>query len=587
MPSQLASRGVTTKATTSRGRQWSLRIATAILVPGILLGAAETSLRISGVGTANSVTRPCTVGGRPAFCDNRWFAKQFFPPRIFRIPAPYAIPAAKPPGTFRIFILGESAAEGDPEPSYAFGRYLQAMLRERFPGVKFEVINVSISAINSHVLRLMAKELAHHQPDLFILYIGNNEVVGPYGAGTVLTRRAASLPLIRANILVRSTRIGQLLLALVGRGREQESWIHFTILSPDRMPSREEMQEWHGMQMFLDQQVRADSSLMGQVYGNFGTNLNDIVAIARSSGARVLINTVATNLKDCAPFASLHREGMGEDALRSWSALVQRAAALEGAGAYAEALKLYLAAADIDAEYAELQFRIARCLWMLGDFPAARQRFIQARDLDTLRFRADSKTNDVIGSVAATTGSGVELVDAAELFAAESPHSIPGSELFYDHVHMNPRGNYLLARAMFLRVAGMLPQGVRRPAADGDVPSEADCERLLALTREDRSRVATRMLIRLKKPPFTNQLNQDEQVLNMKREAEAPIDSYDEAAAQYRWAIAQNPDDRLLHLNYGLLLLKQEDRAAAAEQFREARPYDDASYATPDGPYSR
>jgi len=565
IPSQRASREVTTKATTSRGRQWSLRIATAILVPGILLGAAETSLRISGVGTASSVTRPCTVGGRPAFCDNRWFAKQFFPPRIFRkVPPPYAIPAAKPPGTFRIFILGESAAEGDPEPSYGFGRYLQVMLRKSFPGMKFEVINVSISAINSHVLLPMAKEMAHHQPDLFILYIGNNEVVGPYGAGTVLTRRGSSLPLIRANILLRSTRVGQLLAWLGHAGQEQElAWAS------------------------LDEQVRADSPLMGHVYENFATNLNDIVAAARSSGARVFINTVATNLRDCAPFASLHREGMGDDALRSWSALVQRAAALEGAGAYAEALKLYLAAADIDPKHAELEFRIARCLWMLGDFPAAKQRFLQARDLDTLRLRADSTTNDVIRSVAATTGLGVELVDAAALLGEESPHSVPGSELFYDYVHMNSRGNYLLARALFPRVAGMLPQGAQRQAIDGDVPSEADCERLLALTREDRSRVATKMLIRLNKPPFTYQLNQGEQVQKMKREAEAPIDSYDEAAAQYRWAIAQSPDDRLLHLNYGLLLLKQGDRAAAAEQFGEARPYDDASSATPDGPYSR
>ncbi|MFZ3210668.1 MAG: tetratricopeptide repeat protein [Terriglobales bacterium] len=552
----------------SRRRLWSLRIATAILVPAFLLGTVETWLRIRGIGTPSGVTRPCTVHGRPAFCDNRWFTAPFFPPGIFRIPAPYAIPAAKPPGTFRIFILGESAAEGDPEPSYGFGRYLEVMLRERFLGVKFEVINAGITAIDSHVLLPMAKELAHHQPDLFILYAGSNEVVGPYGAGTVLTRQASSLPLIRASIFVRSTRTGQLL-AWVGRRKEQQP------------------EEWRGMAMFLGQQVRADSPLMGHVYENFAANLHDIVAAARSSGARVLISTVATNLKDCAPFASLHREGMGEDALRSWSALVQRAAALEGAGAYAEALKLYLEAADIDGEYAELQFRIAHCLWMLGDFPAARQRFLHARDHDTLRFRADSRTNDIIRSVAAAWGPGVELVNAAALFAEGSPHGVPGSELFYDHLHMNPRGGYLLARALFLRVASMLPPETRRPAVDGDVPSEADCERLLALTREDRSRVATKVLVRLSKPPFTNQLNHDEQVLNMKREADAPIDSYDETAAQYQWAIAQDPDDRLLHLNYGLLLLKRGDSTAAAEQFRDARPYDDASFATPDGPYSR
>ena len=553
---------------TNRWRLWLLRIATAILVPAFLLATVEATLRICGVGTPTGVTRPCTVGGRPAFCDNRWFTTQFFPPRMFRIPPPYAIPAAKPPGAFRIFILGESAAEGDPEPSYGFGRYLEVMLRERFPEIRFEVINASITAINSHVLLPMARELAHHQPDVFILYAGNNEVVGPYGAGTVLTRQASSLPLIRTSIFVRSTLTGQLL-DQVGRG------------------SKRPPPQWRGMEMFLDQQVRADSPLLAHVYANFASNLRDIVAVARRSGARVVISTVATNLKDCAPFASLHRAGIRDDALGSWSALVQRAAALENAGAYAEALKLYLAAADIDSEHAELQFRIARCLWMLGDFPAARQRFLQARDRDTLRFRADSTTNNIIRSVAAETGPEVELVDAATLFAAESPHGVPGSELFYEHVHMNPRGNYLLARALFFRLASMLPQAAARPAADGDVPSEADCERLLALTREDRSRVAANVLSRLRRPPFTNQLNHDEQVLKTQGEAEAPSDSYDETGAQYRWAIAQNPDDRLLHLNYGFLLLRRGDPSGAAEQFRSARPYDDASSATPDDLYAR
>jgi len=67
--------------------------------------------------------------------------------------------------------------------------------------------------------------------------------------------------------------------------------------------------------------------------------LRDIVAVANRSGAHVLISTVATNLKDCAPFASLHREGIRPDELSSWEGLVQRGAALENAGSHSEALK--------------------------------------------------------------------------------------------------------------------------------------------------------------------------------------------------------------------------------------------------------
>src|SRR5208283_2841992 len=148
------------------------------------------------------------------------------------------------------------------------------------------------------------------------------------------------------------------------------------------------------------------------------------------SGSHVLISTVATNLKDCAPFASLHREGIRPDELNSWEGLVQHAAALENAGSYSEALKLYLSAVDVDPQYAELQFRIARCLWAIGDFAGAKERFVRAQDLDTLRFRADTKLNEVIRTVTGGNAN-VTLVDAAAVFAGESPHEVPGGELFY------------------------------------------------------------------------------------------------------------------------------------------------------------
>ena len=34
---------------------------------------------------------------------------------------------------------------------------------------------------------------------------------------------------------------------------------------------------------------------------------------AHASGARVIVSTIATNWKDCAPFASMHREGLTPD----------------------------------------------------------------------------------------------------------------------------------------------------------------------------------------------------------------------------------------------------------------------------------
>src|SRR5208282_6500 len=55
-------------------RHWFSISATAILVPVLLLVVAEVLLRICGVGTPTGAMRPCTDQGRPAYCDNQFFA---------------------------------------------------------------------------------------------------------------------------------------------------------------------------------------------------------------------------------------------------------------------------------------------------------------------------------------------------------------------------------------------------------------------------------------------------------------------------------------------------------------------------------
>jgi tetratricopeptide (TPR) repeat protein len=559
MAEQVTLPASTGKERVARGwRVWALRIAISFFAPILLLGLGEAVLRIFGVGFPTDLTIPCTVQGHPAACYNLFFTAPFFPPGMIKTPQMYAIPADKPPGTFRIFVLGESAAMGDPEPAFGFSRYLEVMLGERFPSMKFEIVNTGSVAINSHVVLPIAKGLAKYHPDVFIIYSGNNEVVGPYGPGTALTSAGMSLPVIRGSILYRSTRIGQLL-TKVGTPKS----------------------EWRGMAMFLDKQVRASSPLMNYAYANFEHNLRDTIAVARDAGARVIVSTVATNLKDCAPFGSLHREGLGPDALRSWSALVQQGAEQENAGSYAAALKSYLAAAGIDDEYAELEFRIARCLEALGDYNAAREHFLRARELDTLRFRADSKINDINRSVAHAFPD-VELVDTDAIFSKESLNGVIGSELVYEHVHLTPNGSYLLARAMFLQIANQLPSDAGHPLQAEDVPSQPECERLLAFTKFDRSRVTAEMLRRLQEPPFTNQLNHSDQVLKLMMKADSSDESPNDTAAQYQWALARRPDDRILHFNYGVFL-NPYNPAAAAEQFNVARPCDGFPLVTPDG----
>ncbi len=541
---------------------WLPRIASALLVPILLFGLVEGALRLFGVGVALDPTRPCVVDGKATVCDNFAFAAVFLPPGMLRSPRPYAFPPDKPAGTYRIVVMGESAAYGDPDPAYGFSRYLEVMLRQRYPGINFEVINSSITATNSHAMPPIVRDMTKYHTDLFISYTGSNEVVGPFGAGTVFTSTKLPLPLIRGTMWFNSTRIGQL-------------------LSRARASDPNQRKQWRGMEMFLSQQLPADSPALASVYGNFEANLRDAIAAARRGGAQVLLSTVVTNLKDCAPFASAHRKDLKADDLKNWNELGEQGVWKENAGDFQGALQLYRKAEAIDPDYAELQFRIARCLWALGDYNGAGGAYAKARDLDTLRFRADTRDNEIVRKLGTQSGQGVGLVDSEAVLANASPHGVIGGELLCDHVHLTPEGNYLLARAMLEQIAKMLPADVQAKAASGSLATEDECDRRLALTRYDRARLASENLQRLQRPPFTSQINHQEQIMRLGAMVSNP-ETPQETLQQYEWAISQAPNDTMLHLNLGRFL-SNFIREAALGEFRKARPYNDVPFVAPDG----
>lgn len=266
------------------------------MVPLALVCALELGLRLFGYGYPTSFFLQTKIGGQDYFVPNDKFGWRFFPPALARTPAPQRMAVKKPPHAFRIFVFGESAAMGDPDPSYGAWRYLQALLRERYPGTDFEVICVAMTAINSHAILPMARECARRDGDLWIVYMGNNEMVGPLGAGDVAGSRAPGTGLVRTDLAIKTTRIGQLL-----DGLRQRLSVHS---SPPKT--------WGGLNMFEHHQLRYDDPNRLRAYENFKKNLADILRAGEAAGVPTILSTVGSNLKDCAPFASLHVAGLSE-----------------------------------------------------------------------------------------------------------------------------------------------------------------------------------------------------------------------------------------------------------------------------------
>src|SRR5208283_5353587 len=129
--------------------------------------------------------------------------------------------------------------------------------------------------------------------------------------------------------------------------------------------------------------------------------------------------------------------------LNEWDKSFARGRQFQDASQFADALAAYKEASQIDAEFAELPFRQAICELALGQTNAAVADFLLAHDLDTLRFRADSEINQSIRRVA--TVQGITLIDAEQECARYSSDGITGESLFYDHVHLNFTGDYLVA----------------------------------------------------------------------------------------------------------------------------------------------
>ncbi|MGE5296474.1 MAG: tetratricopeptide repeat protein [Solirubrobacterales bacterium] len=547
--------------TASRRRVWLFRLAAILLGPLLFLGLLELGLRAIGYGYNPHVAIPCEVDGKPCLGENAKFGWRFFPPILAREFEPFVFAAKKPAGTCRIFVLGSSAAQGAPNNAFRFGRVLEAMLQERFPDLRIEVITTAMAAINSHVILEIARDCARYDPDFFVVYLGNNEVLGPYGPGAVLTSRLSSRHLIRLGIRLRATKVGQLISSLAG----------------GRGLAKGGPQVWLGMQMFLDQQIRADDPRLKTTYRLLQRNLEGICDLATGVGAQTCLCTVGVNLRDCPPFASLHRRDLTAEQGRAWDELYKQGMIAETQGKDAEALDAYRKAGEIDGSYAELEFRLGRCYERSGEFTNALACYEKARDLDTLRFRASTQINEVISTVARDRQSqGVALVDAAAAMIADSINHLPGEDLFYEHVHMTFRGNYVLARAVFDRLeAGVTRKFPTKAQTRGEAPSLDWCADRLGFNDWSRQETLD-MVIHgfLAKPPFTNQLGHKEQMERLNRELEQSKaaltpEVLQTLAGKYAATIAQFPSDWRLRWDYGQMLaedLKQYD--ASLEQYR-------------------
>lgn len=415
----------------NRGRR-AVFTAITLAFPFLLLGLVEGGLRLAGYGDDASLFHS------PPYLQGRWLtprfdaARRFFPADGLSTPTPPrdVFLAAKPANGLRLFVLGESTTAGFPFPANGtFSRVLQDALTDVLPGVAVEVVNVGIPAISSYVLLEQVGPILEQRPDAVLIYTGHNEYYGALGAASSV-RIGGSPGLVRLYLGLLHLRTVQLLRNNIARASAALA----DAPAGDPAASRMEL-------MVRDANIALDGPLYRRGVTQFEENLARLVGRFRQAGVPVFVASLAGNLRSQRPFGSDTAGGPS-------------------------------AAAAFDS---------ATALLAAGDTAGARARFERARDLDVIRFRAPGAFNPVIRRVAESAGA--TYVPVAEAFDAAAPGGIPGSELFYEHVHPTQHGYALIARAFFDAIAGQRFLG--RTADPARLASWDAYEQRMALTDLD------------------------------------------------------------------------------------------------------
>ena len=353
--------------------------------------------------------------------------------------------AGKPRNGFRVFCFGGSTVYGHPYlGDTAFPRWLELELAARDPARAWQAFNCGGISYASHRIAPLVREVLSYQPDLMIVATGHNEFLEDRTYAALKTRSALGSWI--------QARMDSLRLVRVAR----------RAFRPERPTGVEP-----ALTTRLDYEsgyasYRRDAGWHERVRAQFEESVRDMVSACRAARVPILLVRLGSNLRDCPPFKSEHRAGLGAESEADWQAAFDLATAAEKTD-LPRALQLYREAAQIDGEHALLNYRIARALERLGRTSEAHAYFLRARDEDICPLRITSPFEQALVRIAADTGT--PLVDAAGLLSARSGDGMAGFDWYLDHVHPTIAGHQVIARALAeeMRSRGLLPRAAPWP----------------------------------------------------------------------------------------------------------------------------
>jgi tetratricopeptide (TPR) repeat protein len=376
--------------------------------------------------------------GKPTYVLNKNFTHRYFFKKGIEAPNPrnQTFEVNKSTNTYRIFCLGASTTQGVPyPPNAAFPAMLQHILSRFHPDRKFEVINCGITAITSHSVLDMTREiLSSYQPDLLIIYTGHNEFYGVFGQASrlalfdsqFLTQMFLKMQRSKIFLLFRNLYIN-----ILGETITREN-----VVDPETFMGT----------VALEAGILQDNPVFKSTEKQFQKNIKSIVETAQNAKKNVLICTLVDNVKDLPPFESKHQQGFNQNSRYQYDSLITLADTYLKRDELQESTNVLNQIFQLDSSYALSNYLMGKLYYRLGKYQSALDYFVLAKDLDVIRFRAPSRFNQIIRDLCKNQPN--ILVDIETAFRVNSPEGIIGNNLILEHIHPNDKGYFLMAQTI-------------------------------------------------------------------------------------------------------------------------------------------
>lgn len=394
-----------------------------ILIPILFFILLEVGLRLFNYGYNLDQwveVTPTSLALNPEIGKRYFYTTQTIPESIQDI-----FDKEKSPNSFRVFVLGGSSAAGYPYmPLGSFSRYIRQRLEHTYPQTKIEVINISLTAVNSFTIRDFIPGVIEQKPDLVIIYVGHNEYYGALGVGS-MESLGKSRSFINIVLYLNKYKITQLV-------RDFISWFSTQIASDTESKTGTLM-----ARMAMDQEIILNSEIYEVGIEQFDGNISECLEMLSKANVNVLMGTLVSNLRDQPPFISKSARGLPP---------------------------------------ANEVFSKAKNSLNNGLIEEADSLFRYAKDLDLLRFRAPEKINKIISSFVGRYN--IPVVNLDSVFSKSDPVGIIGDNLMTDHLHPTLEGYLLMGKSFYNAM-------VEKKYLPDDSPSITDLNKQDSITVAD------------------------------------------------------------------------------------------------------